>query len=303
MVYAHRMKVYASVFLLLNACFQRQEVCRQVLLPLLQRFLHTAVAPPHAAFFQHLQGAFHIVKFLLHDAEHCFFRLRYLCELVMRQNDAVPIIVLDFAEKFLTVGRGEVLLAGIEQLCRWVSLAETVGYFMHVGFQPYYQRLLYQPQAFHFVCRHAHHHCFTCAYLMPAHTAAILLNHPDGVFLRGVQVIVGELCKGKAGECLRRTIIGRAHITVETLVVEPYQLVTDGDRPAVKPSVELAPYLLYLGCHLLHGFFIGYFHPFTATHHLFFYFGYGVMQGMGKQFLACVTVRGIDVVCGRGISM
>ena len=121
--------------------------------------------------------------------------------------------------------------------------------------------------------------------------------------MRWVQVIVGELFKGQAGECLRRTIVGRTHIAVETLVVEPYQFVTDGNRLAVEPSVELVSDFLYLGCHLLHGFFIRYFHPFTVSHHLLLDFGNGVMQGVGEQLVASVAVASVKVVCRRGITV
>ena len=45
----HRVEIYAAVFLFLDALFERLQVGRQVFLPFLQPFLHTAVAPPHAA--------------------------------------------------------------------------------------------------------------------------------------------------------------------------------------------------------------------------------------------------------------
>ena len=182
-VYAHRVKVHRIVFPLVDFHFQFLKFGCEVLFALLQTVLHLSAAVAHGGLFQDFQIALHIGQFFGEYIYHGLFRLRYLGELVVRQNDAVPVVVLDFREYLFAVSRSEILFARIKHLCRGVSLAERVGYFVNIGFQADNERFLHQSEAFHFVSGNAHYHRLARAYLVPADTAAVLLNHPNGIFL------------------------------------------------------------------------------------------------------------------------
>ena len=182
-VYAHRVKVHRIVFPLVDFHFQFLKFGCEVLFALLQTVLHLSAAVAHGGLFQHFKVTLHIGQFFGEYVYHGLFRLRYFGELVVRQNDTVPVVVLDFREYLFAVGRGEILLARIKHLCRGVSLAERVGYFVNIGFQADNERFLHQSEAFHFVSGNAHYHRLARAYLVPADTAAVLLNHPNGIFL------------------------------------------------------------------------------------------------------------------------
>ena len=94
-VNTHRMKVYAVILVLLYACFQAVQLDCQILLSFFKSLLHLATAPTHGAFLQSSKTAFHIHQFLLHNITSGLVRLGNLGELVMRQNDAIPIVVLN----------------------------------------------------------------------------------------------------------------------------------------------------------------------------------------------------------------
>lgn len=174
---------------------------------------------------------------------------------------------------------------------------------MYIGFQPDNEGFLHQSETFHFVCGHAHNHRLARADLVPADTATVLLNHPDSVFLRGIKFFVRELLERKSGECLRRSVVVRTHVTVETLVVCPYQFVPDFQRLIVEPPVETVSDFLYLGGGLLHGFLVR--HTYFAAVPVFLlrYFRYGIVQGVYKQVLAVVIAHGIGIVCHGRISL
>ena len=114
MVYAHRMEIHGIIFPLIDFHPQFGEFRFQILLPLLQSFLHLPAAVAHGGVLQYLKAALHIGKFFGENLHHGYFRLRYLCELVVCQDDAVPVIVFDFSKHLFPVGRREVLLARIE---------------------------------------------------------------------------------------------------------------------------------------------------------------------------------------------
>lgn len=94
MVYAHRMEIHGIIFPLIDFHPQFGEFRFQILLPLLQSFLHLPAAVAHGGVLQYLKAALHIGKFFGENLHHGYFRLRYLCELVVCQDDAVPVIVL-----------------------------------------------------------------------------------------------------------------------------------------------------------------------------------------------------------------
>ena len=51
----------------------------------------------------------------------------------MCEDDAIPVVVLDFREHLFAVGRVEILFTRIKHLCRGVRLAECVGNLVYIG--------------------------------------------------------------------------------------------------------------------------------------------------------------------------
>ena len=133
-VYTHRVKIYCFIFPFIDFHPKLLKFGRKVLLALFQPLLHPAATVTHGGLLQHLQIALDIAKLLCEYLYHRFLRLRYLGKLVVCQNNTVPIIVFYLGKHLFAVCRGEILLAGIEYLCRWISLAERVGNFVNVGF-------------------------------------------------------------------------------------------------------------------------------------------------------------------------
>ena len=220
----------------------------------------------------------------------------------MRQDDAIPVVVLDFGKYLSAVGRCEIFLARVQDFCVRVCLAERVGNFVYIRFQADNQRLLYQSQTLHFIGRDAHNHGLACAYFVPADTTTVLLNHPDCVFLRRVEFVVRELLKGKLRKGLCRAVIGRTDIAVETLVVCAYQFIPDFQRTGIEPLVEIAADFLYLGGRFLNGFLVGHTYLVAVAIHFFGYLRHCVMQGMDKQVFTVEIAHGIGVVCCRGVT-
>ena len=302
-VYAHCVKIHCIVFPAVDFHAQFLQFGRKVLFPFLQPFLHFAAAVTHGGLLQHFKAALRVGEFFGENIYHGLFRLGNFTELVVCEDNTVPVVVLDFGEHLLAVGRGEILLARIENLCHRVRLAESLCYLVYVGFQSYNERFLHQPEAFHFVGCHAHNHRLSRADFVPANSTSVLLNHPDSVLLRGVEFIIRELFKGQSRKGLRRTVIGWTHIAVETLVVHPYQFVPYFHGLVVEPTVETLPNLLYLACGFLYGFFVRNTHRLPVTVNLFRQFRHGVVQGVYKQVLAVAAAHGIGVVGQRGISL
>ena len=134
MVYSHRAEIHGIVFSLADFHAQLLQLGIEVLFSLFQPLLHLSAAVAHGGLFQHFKRTLHVVKFFRENVNHRLLRLRYLGELVVCQYDTVPVVVLDFGEYLLTVGRGKVLLARVKHFRRGVRLADRVGYLVHVGF-------------------------------------------------------------------------------------------------------------------------------------------------------------------------
>ena len=173
------MKVHGIILAVVQFFTKLGQLRLQILLSYFQPFLHLAAAVAHGGFFQHFKASLHVVKLFGEYLYHGFLGLRYLGKLVVCQDDAIPVVVLDFGKHLFAVGRCEVFLARVQDFCVRVCLAERVGNFVYIRFQADNQRLLYQSQTLHFIGRDAHNHGLACAYFVPADTAAKLLNHPD----------------------------------------------------------------------------------------------------------------------------
>ena len=71
-----------------------------------------------------------------------FRRLGYFPELVVCQDDTVPVIIFDVMEYSDTFLRGKVLLARIKYFGIRIGHLERVGYVMHIAFESDNHRLV-----------------------------------------------------------------------------------------------------------------------------------------------------------------
>lgn len=147
-VYAHRTEIDGIVFPAVYLHLQFGELGFKVLFPDFQSFLHPAAPVTHGGLLQHFEAAFHIGQFFREYVVHGFFGLRNLAKLVVCQDNAIPVVVLDFREHLFAVGGGEILLARIEHLGRGVCLPERVGNLVHIGFQPIMRGFCTSPRRF-----------------------------------------------------------------------------------------------------------------------------------------------------------
>ena len=135
MVDTHCMKIHRVVLAVVNLHSQFGEFGFEVLLPLFKSVLHFAAPVAHGGLFEHFEAALHVGEFFGEYLEHRLRRLGNLGELVVRQNDAIPVVVLYLGEHLFAVGRREIFLTGIKHLSRRIGFAERVGYLVYVGFQ------------------------------------------------------------------------------------------------------------------------------------------------------------------------
>lgn len=95
-VYAHRTEIDGIVFPEVYLHLQFGELGFKVLFPGFQSFLHPAAPVTHSGLLQHFEAALHIGQFFREYVVHGFFGLRNLAKLVVCQDNAIPVVVLDF---------------------------------------------------------------------------------------------------------------------------------------------------------------------------------------------------------------
>ena len=198
--------------------FQLFKFGLKVLLPSFQPLLYPA-AHFIALLLEYGEILFDAVYFLRIYFLLYFGRLGYFPELVVCQDDTVPVIVLDVMEYSDTLLRSKVLLARIQHSGIRIGPLERVGYVMHIAFESDNHRLVRQSETFHFKGGHAHDKGFARTYLMVDYTAAVHLQHPYGIFLAVVQGRYAQPFQVKERETLQGTVIIRAYIAVELAVV------------------------------------------------------------------------------------
>ena len=104
-------------------------------------------------------------------------------ELLVRQDDAIPVVVLDVSKDALAVLLGKIILAGVEYPRIRISLAEGVGNVKDVSLEPYDHGLICQSESLHFIGRSTHDERLPGPYFMVAYPSAIGFQHPYGIFL------------------------------------------------------------------------------------------------------------------------
>ena len=95
-VYAHQAEINGIIFPAVYLHLQFGELGFKVLFPGFQSFLYPAAPVAHGGLFQHFEAVLHVGQFFREYVVHGFFGLRNLAELVVCQDNAVPVVVLDF---------------------------------------------------------------------------------------------------------------------------------------------------------------------------------------------------------------
>ena len=122
-------------------------------------FLHAldlCVAHFRTLLVEDFEVLFHTVQFLLQDVTLDFGGLRYHAELLVREDDGVPVVVLHPVENLDTALRREVLLAGIEDFGVRVGGGEGLCDLVDVRLQAGDKGLVRQSQTLHLVGGTAH---------------------------------------------------------------------------------------------------------------------------------------------------
>ena len=104
-------------------------------------------------------------------------------ELLVRQDDAIPVVVLDVGKDALAVLLGEIILAGVEYPRIRIGLAEGVSDIKDVGLEPYDHGLICQSESLHLIGRGTHDKRLSCPYFMVTDPPTIGFQHPYGIFL------------------------------------------------------------------------------------------------------------------------
>ena len=86
--------------------------------------------------------------------------------------------------------------------------------------------------------------------LVVANSAAVLLEHPDAIHLRGIDAPDAPACQPfqiEVGESLVRAVILRAYETVELAVIHRHKPLLELRRLLFEPFGEAVSYLVNLG--------------------------------------------------------
>lgn len=206
----------------------------------------------------------------------------------MREDNAIPVVILDIVENPLPFVGGEVVFARIEQLRVRVSRLEGLCYLLHVGFESEYHRLVRQSEPLHLISCGTHDKRLSCSHLMIADTSPVEFEHPHGIFWAAVQTLDAQAFQVEVGECMMGTIILGTHKTIKGIVVEFLQplleliaLLVQSIGKAVSDLVDFSV------CHL-YGFGVPYFDFLVSDHDFLGNVGRRIQQSVLHQDNAVV---------------
>ena len=208
-----------------------------------------------------------------------FGGLGYFPELVVCQDDAVPVVVLDVMEYSDTLLRRKVLLARIQHSGIRIGPLERVGYVMHIAFESDNHRLVRQSETFHLKGGYTHDKGFARTYLMVDYPASVHLQHPYGIFLAVVQGRYAQPFQVKEREALQGTVVIGTYIAVELAVVHVRKVLLEFGQLFIQPAGEGGTYLVDFGVGKLDGLRIPYLNVIALlVLYGLGYVGYGVVS-------------------------
>ena len=212
----------------------------------------------------------------------------------MRHNDTIVVVVLDVVEETHAVGGRKVLFRSVQNtrigICRLIGGSNL----RDIGFQPDNHRLVRQVQTFHFMRCNTHYQRLAGSNLVVANSAAVLLEHPDAIHLRGIDAPDAPACQPfqiEVGESLVRAVILRAYETVELAVIHRRQPFLELRRLLFEPFGETVSYLVNLGVGELYSLAVAHLDVVAmlvladGLHHV----GAGVVQGMFQEVHTVIT--------------
>ena len=219
-----------------------------------------------------------------------FGGLGYFPELVVCQDDAVPVVVLDVMEYSDTLLRRKVLLARIQHSGIRIGPPERVGYVMHIAFESDNHRLVRQSETFHLKGGYTHDKGFARTYLMVDYPASVHLQHPYGIFLAVVQGRYAQPFQVKEREALQGTVVIGTYIAVELAVVHVRKVLLEFGQLFIQPAGEGGTYLIDFGVGKLYGLRIPYLNVIALlVLYGLGYVGYGVVQRMFQQVVSVIA--------------
>ena len=261
----------------------------KVLLPSFQPLLYPA-AHFIALLLEYGEILFDTVNFLCIYFLLYFGRLGYFSKLVVCQDDAVPVVVLDVMEYSDTLLRRKVLLTRIQYSGIRIGPLERVGYVMHIAFESDNHRFVRQSETFHLKGGHTHDKGLAGSYLMVNYPAAVHLQHPYGISLAVVQIRYPQSFQVKERKTLQGTVIIGTHIAVELAVVHVGKILLELGELLVQPTSESRPNFIDFGIGKLDGLGIPYLYIIAFfILHGFCYVGHRVMQRMFQQVVSVIT--------------
>ena len=211
-------------------------------------------------------------------------------KLVVCQDDAVPVVVLDVMEYSDTLLRRKVLLSRIQYSGIRIGPLERVGYVMHIAFESDNHRFVRQSETFHLKGGHTHDKGLAGSYLMVNYPAAVHLQHPYGISLAVVQIRYPQSFQVKERKTLQGTVIIGTHIAVELAVVHVGKILLELGELLVQPTSESRPNFIDFGIGKLDGLGIPYLYIIAFfILHGFCYVGHRVMQRMFQQVVSVIT--------------
>ena len=134
----------------------------------------------------------------------------------------------------------------------------------------------------------AHYQRLTGSNLVVAYSAAVLFQHPDAIHLRGIDALDAPACQPlqvEVWEGLVRTVILRAHETVELSVIHRHKPLLELRRLLFEPFGETVAYLVNLGVGELYALAVAHLDVVAmlvladGLHHV----GAGVVQGVFQK--------------------
>ena len=284
MVDAHLPEVHHIVCPRLYSVFHLLQLGCQVELAFLQSLQH-CTRHVLALRTQHFQIFLHCIQLRLQYPLLQFRRLRYLPELVVAHDDAVPVVIPYVVEEAHPAGCGKILFRGIQHSCVGVCRAVAFGYLPYIRLQPDNHRLVYQSQTLHLVRCHAHDQRLAGSHLVVGYSSAVLFQHPDAVLLAGVQVCDSQSFQVQFRKFLVRAVIFRSHETVELVVVHVRQPFLELRRLLFQPFRKSVSDFVNLRVRQLYALAVPHLYvvPVLVLADLLHHVGAGVVQGVFQQ--------------------
>ena len=296
MVDAHELEVHDVVFAVLDVESECLDFGFEVRLAFFHAFEHT-IGNVFTLLGEDFEVLFHTIQFLLQDL---FLYLRGLgdhAELLVREDDGIPIVVLHLTHDADTVFGGEIFFAGIENTGIGIGGLEGLGYLVDIGFQTDNHRFVRQSQTLHLVGGGTHNEGFAAADFVVDDTAAVDFGHPDGVFLTGVEVGDAQRFEVKVGKGLHGAVVLRLNGVVELAVVHVGEPLFELRGLFFQPFAESVADFVYLAVGKLDGFGVANFDNIIAYLYFFGDVGRGVLNGMLHQVESVVTAAlGLDAI-------